>query len=178
MDSAPDRLWEDAVGDRPLPRFPVEDLRIYLRGTWRLTRQIRDGRAGADGHFEGRVSLTDSSEGLCYREEGELSVFGYRGAAWRCYAFRFRGRYRAEVYFPGGGHFHSLDLRRGTWDVLHRCGEDRYRGTFDACAQDRLRVIWRIRGPRKDLLLDSLLTRSNETRDTRNNLRELRLTEG
>lgn len=159
MEGVPGPLWEDAVGDRSPPRFPVEDLRAYLRGTWRLTRQIRDGRAGADGRFEGQVSLTDSLEGLSYREEGELAVAGYRGAAWRCYAFRFEDCHRAEVHFPGGLHFHSLDLQSGTWDVLHRCGQDRYRGTFEAWAQDRLRVIWRIRGPRKDLMLDSLLIR-------------------
>lgn len=164
MEGVPGHLWEDAVGDRLPPRFPVEDLRAYLRGTWQLTRQIRDGRAGADGRFEGCVSLTDSPEGLCYREEGELSVSGYRGAAWRCYAFRFQGRHRAEVYFPGGGHFHSLDLRCGTWDVLHRCGQDRYRGTFEACARDRLRITWRIHGPRKDLLLDSRLIRRSDAR--------------
>ncbi len=159
MDFALDRLWEDAVGDRPPPRFPVGDLRDYLHGTWRLTRQIRDGRADADGRFEGSASFTDGPEGLQYREEGELAVAGYRGSAWRCYAFRFPSRDRAEVTFPGGGHFHSLDLRHGVWDVLHRCGQDRYRGTFEAHARDRMRVIWRIRGPRKDLLLDSWLTR-------------------
>lgn len=165
MEGALDRLWEPAASDGPPPRFPVDDLRAYLRGTWRLTRQIRDSRADADGCFEGSVSLTDCPEGLRYREDGELSIAGYRGAAWRCYAFRFPSDDRAEVTFPGGRHFHSLDLRRGIWEVLHRCGQDRYRGTFEACAEDRMRVIWRIRGPRKDLLLDSWLTRDDRARD-------------
>ena len=160
MDGALSHLWEDAVGDRSPPCFPVDDLRAYLRGTWRLTRQIRDGRAGADGRFDGNVSLTDSPEGLHYREEGELSIANYRGAAWRCYAFRFPRSSCAEVTFPDGRHFHDLDLRRGSWDVLHRCGQDRYRGTFEACSQDKLRVTWRIDGPRKDLILDSWLERN------------------
>ena len=165
MEGALDRLWEPAASDCPPPRFPVDDLRAYLRGTRRLTRQIRDSRAAADGCFEGSVSFTDCPEGLDYREDGELSIAGYRGAAWRCYAFRFPSDNRAEVYFPDGRHFHSLDLRRCTWEVLHRCSQDHYRGIFEACTQDRMRVIWRIRGPRKDLLLDSWLTREDSARD-------------
>lgn len=169
MDGALGHVLEEAAGDSAPPRLPVDDLRAYLRGSWRLTRQIRDHRAYADGAFEGSVSLTDCREGLHYREEGELSIAGYRGAAWRCYLFHFPSSGRAEVTFPGGRHFHNLDLRSGTWDALHRCGQDSYRGSFEACAEDRLRVTWRIQGPRKDLLLDSWLTREGRAEDAESN---------
>ena len=148
-----------AAPGSPPRLYCVAELRAYLRGAWRLTRRIEDRATESIGRFEGTLRFEDTAEGLSYREEGELTVAGYSGAAWRCYEFRFPAPGHAEVFFPGGGLFHDLDLSEGAWDVLHPCGDDGYRGRFQALAQDSLQVSWRIEGPRKDLLIETQLAR-------------------
>ena len=161
MDGALGQLQRKAVDEAPPPVFAVDDLRAYLRGSWLLRRRIDDRRAGEEGRLTGWLTFSDSPDGLSYREEGELVVPGYRGSAWRCYDYRLPQPHRAEVFFPGGAAFHDLDLKQGSWAVTHACGDDLYRGRFEALSSDALKIAWRVVGPRKDLVIDTQLKRQN-----------------
>ncbi len=139
--------------------LPIVDLRGFLEGGWSLVRLIDDRRAGQHGRFEGRVDFVPDGAALWYREAGEMRLGDFRGHATRAYRFDFPARHAARVHFDDGRFFHDLDLRRGFAEVLHLCGQDRYRGVFRVTAEDRWEVGWEVQGPRKDLRLKGRLAR-------------------
>ena len=55
--------------------------------------------------------------------------------------------------FADGRFFHGLDLRSGRHIADHPCSADLYRGDFTVRDADHWRVVWRVRGPAKDLEL-------------------------
>jgi hypothetical protein len=129
--------------------WPVRDLGAFLYGQWRLSRRIHDLRLGLRGRLEGRASVTAAATDLRLEESGRL-VFGSHG----CDASQ---HYRivlddagAQVFRADGSHFHDLDLSSGWAGILHRCGDDLYRGRYRVLDDDRYCVIWRVTGPRKN----------------------------
>ena len=139
--------------------LPIADLRGFLEGGWSLTRLIDDRRTGQRGRFEGRVDFVGEQAALWYREAGEMRLGDFRGAATRAYRFDFPAPHAARVHFDDGRFFHDLDLRGGRAEVLHLCGEDRYRGDFRVTGPDQWHVDWEVQGPRKDLRLEARLLR-------------------
>src|SRR3546814_18830144 len=75
------------------------------------------------------------------------------------YRYAFSGPARAMVSFNDGRFFHDLDLSSGAWTCTHLCGGDRYDGEFTALDADSWRVVWTVKGPRNDLVLDSTYRR-------------------
>ncbi|NIA67525.1 hypothetical protein HBA54_02875 [Pelagibius litoralis] len=106
---------------------------------------------------EGRFVARD--QGLDYNEEGMLTLGAHRGATHQAYRYDFPVPGRATVHFTDGRFFHDLNLADGIWTCKHRCGEDDYGGEFRALGANAWRVVWCVKGPRKDLLLDSLYRR-------------------
>ena len=131
----------------------ILDLMDFLRGVWRLTRTLEDRRAGQRGRLDGRAVFTPAGAGLVYRERGVLRLGAFTGPAERVYRYRFPAPGRAEVAFEDGRPFHDLDLSHGRWSVAHRCRDDLYRGSFEVEGRDRWTAVWRVLGPRKDLVL-------------------------
>jgi len=147
------------VGSGITPCY-ISDLRGFLAGAWRLVRSLEDRRAGQPGRLEGAAVFTAAGEELLYREEGRLTIGGHDGPALQSYRYAFPVTGRAAVCFADGRFFHDLDLTSGAWSCRHDCGEDRYDGDFSVLGPDHWRVVWRVAGPRKDLILDSTYRRA------------------
>lgn len=139
--------------------FPVSDLRAFLEGEWSLERRVFDRRAGQQGRLSGHARFLAAGAGLLYREEGRLAIGGHEGPALQSYRYAFPGPGRAAVQFGDGRFFHELDLTAGRWAATHLCDPDRYDGDFTALDADSWRVFWTVKGPRKDLVLDSTYRR-------------------
>ncbi|GAB4351860.1 MAG: DUF6314 family protein [Kiloniellaceae bacterium] len=146
--------------DYPGKHFQVRDLKGFLEGTWRLERRIDDRRAGQQGSLSGTAAFPPDGEGLLYREEGRLVIAGHDGPALQSYRYAFPAPQRAAVSFGDGRPFHDLDLTAGAWACVHLCDPDRYEGRFTVLDADSWRVVWKVTGPRKDLVLDSSYRRA------------------
>lgn len=138
----------------------VRDLRAYLCGSWRVSRKLWDKKRQQCGVFHGTVAFSQADDALLYREQGRLRFGGFEGFAYRGYRFEFTSRRRARIRFDDGRLFHFLDLTSGHFETTYDCGLDEYLGVFTALASDRWEARWRVRGVRKDLLIDSHYTKS------------------
>ena len=149
-------------GPKPAPgiaALPVDDLRSYLAGGWRLKRAITECRWRQEGSFEGEAGFAPEGGGLIYRESGRMRLGDYDGRATRCYRFDFPQPHLARVAFDDGRHFHDLDLRSGRAEVIHLCGRDRYAGAFQVLDRETWRVVWRVEGPHKALVIEGRYSR-------------------
>src|SRR5882724_11133457 len=118
----PDRSGAQAAGG-----LEIADAVSFLRGDWRIERQVTDFAAGASGTFTGTGRFTDRGAAeLAYHEDGELRFRDHRGPASRSLAYRGRPDGTAEVYFADGRPFYHLDPRPGRWSAEHPCGADHY----------------------------------------------------
>jgi hypothetical protein len=133
----------------------VPSLALYLGGAWRITRRIRDRRAGETGRLEGVAIFAPVAEGLRYDESGAMRFGSYHGEAAQNYLFALNGDAAAEVRYADGRFFHRLDLSAGVADVTHECGADFYRGRYRMLGLDRWALSWRVAGPRKDYLMST-----------------------
>lgn len=154
-----ERLGRPGADDEPSGTL------AFLRGTWELTRSVRDG--GRTGRFDGVATFSPlSADTLAYREAGVLSFDGRQVPATRRYRYRAAGG-AVEVDFDDGRFFHVLDLRQGHWEAEHACGRDRYHGTFVLQGPDRFTTRWLVgtpgergvAGPTKDQELISVYRR-------------------
>ena len=140
--------------------FQISDLKSFLEGEWRLERRLDDRRAGQQGILTGTAVFAAEGHDLLYSEKGRLTMGGHDGPAEQVHRYGFDGPARARVHFRDGRFFHDLDLAAGRWTATHLCAPDRYDGDFTALGPDSWRVVWRVTGPRKDLILDSTYRRA------------------
>jgi hypothetical protein len=134
--------------------LPVPDLASFLVGPWCTVRRIADRRSGATGRFKGGATFTPTPNGLRYDERGTLVHGSFRGETTRTYRFVFsRHPAIADVRFDDGRLFHTLDLSSGITDVEHDCGSDRYRGRCRLLGRSSWTLVWKIEGPRKQMLI-------------------------
>ncbi len=138
----------------------VPDLRAFLIGAWRLARAIDDRRGVRAGSLHGRAVFAPQGTGLRYREEGRLRLGAHAGLARQAHVYRFPEPQRAKVCFEDARPFHDLDLSAGTWEAVHFCGADTYRGRFQAFGPGLLTVHWTATGPRKDYAMFSRYRRA------------------
>jgi hypothetical protein len=139
----------------------VDDLAGFLRGSWRLDRDILDGGGTSVGRFTGigTFEVDPAVPGLLrYLEEGTLQLGSYEAPASRRLGYHVVGG-RAEVVFGDGRPFHDLDLRAGSHAVEHACGADLYRGRFEVDSDRSWRHEWSVIGPRKDHLIRTTFDR-------------------
>lgn len=139
--------------------WPVADLGGFLRGRWRLERELIDRLADTCGRFVGLALFRPAPEGLRYRERGRLRWQDRDCYGTRRYYYRLTAPDQAQVEFADGRPFHALDLRTGQWRCQHRCGADRYQGEFTVHRRDAWQMVWQVDGPRKRLLLRSWFER-------------------
>jgi hypothetical protein len=137
----------------------------YLRGHWSLTRQITDHRGQHGGRFDGHASFLPVPGGgdgarLDYMEQGELTVGGHRGPAWRSLILVAAAGGGADVLFADGRPFYRLDLRSGQWRAEHPCSEDRYLVTVRVLSADSFTESWQAHGPDKDYEMTATYTRT------------------
>ena len=140
--------------------YPVQDLRRFLTGRWRIARRISDARAGMVGRLTGWAAFTPSADGLIHDEIGDLRFGAYLGPATRLYHLVINGPAEAMVRHADGTPFHALDLASGRAAILHRCGDDDYRGRYRVLDENRFTVSWQVAGPRKQYRLATLHRRA------------------
>ncbi|MCZ2402611.1 hypothetical protein IV498_05285 [Paenarthrobacter sp. Z7-10] len=140
--------------------FAVADLRSYLLGRWRLERVLRNRGAAVEGTLMGFVLFTADDGGLRQSEQGTMMWPTHSGPASREYLLRQTTEPCAlDVLFTDGRPFHRMDLSTGSWSSDHWCAPDDYRVRYDARSRDRLDFEWDVRGPAKNLLLQTSLFR-------------------
>ncbi|AZS88316.1 DUF6314 family protein [Streptomyces griseoviridis] len=163
--------------------WPVADVLGFLRGSWRVRREVRDLTNGTDGRFEGVTVFGDLPDGgardggprdsgpqgagspghgLLHEERGTFTWLGVARPAERTLRFLpGADPGTADVRFADGRPFHDLDLRTGRHTAGHPCAADLYRGEFTVPDADHWRTVWRVGGPAKDLLLTTDYTRES-----------------
>jgi hypothetical protein len=126
-------------------------------GCWSLRRRIADFRTGETGRLAGHVRFHVGGGGAVQREKGELRLPGRAPmTATRTYLWSQRPG-RLVVRFADGGAFHDFDPREQMPEATHPCGDDLYRVRYDFRRWPRWRSVWRVTGPRKDLVIVSVL---------------------
>jgi hypothetical protein len=165
---------------------PYYGLRAYLLGTsqtgvsvagacegrWSVERTLFDRAAGTRGTFTGVVIFSETDDGgLRFHEEGTVrwpaSGGGtFTGPAMREYLLRPTDSSDAlDMTFPDGRPFHRMSFSADSSQDQHWCDPDTYRVSYKLHSQDEFSYVWEVTGPRKDLLLESVLRRQTAARD-------------
>ena len=147
-------------------------LRGYLlgpgpEGSWSVQRTLVDRAAGTRGTFAGVVTFseTDDDGALRFHEEGTVRWPApegetFTGPATRDYVLRPTGSPDAmDMEFPDGRPFHRMSFTAEASQDRHWCDPDTYRVTYTLAGPDEFSYAWDVTGPRKDLLLQSVLRR-------------------
>lgn len=143
--------------------YPVPDAVRFLAGSWSVERELYEGGSGRSGRFTGTADFHRAEDGgWLHAEEGVLEWGGEAREAERTLRLRPLADGTAEVSFADGRPFHTLDLRTGHWSAVHQCAADRYEGTFTVLSVHEWRLRWRVHGPHKDQVLDSVYRRLSE----------------
>ncbi len=88
----------------------MHSLKEFLQGDWRLRRTVSDLCNGDVATMSGIASFKEHQQGLWYREQGQLTLFGYSGPFFQEYLYRFPAPHRADVCFPDGRLFYEFDV--------------------------------------------------------------------
>jgi Family of unknown function (DUF6314) len=139
--------------------FPVADLNRFLLGSWNMSRRMRDFRLGISGWFEGHANVCVQSGDLILQETGRLRFGAHEADAGQRYVLTLDQPHVARVKRADGSLFHELDLSSGSANILHRCGDDIYRGRYRVLHGDCFFVVWQVTGPRKDYRMVTRLMR-------------------
>ena len=152
---------------------PVADALLYLAGSWRAERTVRDLASMDDtddtaddtdeGTFTGTTTFSPlDGGGLLHHESGTFVWQGVARPAERTLRFLpGTAPGTADVRFADGRPFHDLDLTSGRWITDHPCAADLYRGEFTVLDPDHWRTVWRVAGPAKDLVLTTDYARAD-----------------
>ncbi len=136
-----------------------------FEGVWHLERIIADvGARRIVGRFRGQATFAPRGrESLDYEENGQLRLSqGGSCAATRRYFWHFEGPI-LRVEFDDGRPFWQVALSGGLGSP-HLCGSDLYEARLTLGNWPRWRLAWRVRGPRKDLVIASAFRRMDEAR--------------
>jgi hypothetical protein len=148
----------NSVRTQVLRALPITDLPDYLLGEWNLSREIID-----HGHdqlrLEGTAEVDHCSDGsLSYVEHATLATAATSLEFTRTYRYFATGPGTASVEFSDGSSFYDLDLRSGRCRVQHLCDRDRYLGLI-LTTSNGWYTRWRCRGPMKDYVATTYLSR-------------------
>ncbi|MCB1329702.1 MAG: trigger factor [Maritimibacter sp.] len=126
-----------------------------FEGRWRIARRIEDHWMGTTGLFEGVARFTPdgqglNGQGLSYHEVGELKL-PQEVPLTASRRFLWRGDEDGiEVLYEDGAPFHRIAGRARVVQAWHACGQDDYEVSYNFTRWPDWRMIWRVRGPRKD----------------------------
>ena len=135
-------------------------------GRWAVERTMLDRAAGTRGTFTGVVIFSpDGDGGLRFHEEGTVAWPAadgdtFTGPATRDYLLTPADTPDAmDMLFPDGRPFHRMSFSPEASQDRHWCDPDTYRVTYVRHGDDEFSYSWDVTGPRKDLLLESVLRR-------------------
>jgi hypothetical protein len=134
----------------------------FLLGTWSVERWIDDALSGHVETFHGTATFVkeNDDEPRVRFEEAEVVRFGeYSGRASRRLVFSGGRGSTFDVSFADGHHFIELDLREGSSKDHHQCASDGYDVTTIVIDNDRIEEQWRVRGPAKNYVAVTAMTR-------------------
>jgi Family of unknown function (DUF6314) len=134
----------------------------FLLGTWNVERWIDDALSGDVGTFLGTARFEAEGDGdprVLFEETGVVRFGDYSGRASRRLFFTEGLGSRIDVSFADGHHFIELDLREGSSTDHHQCASDGYDVTTLVIDDDRIEEQWRVRGPAKNYVAVTLMTR-------------------
>jgi hypothetical protein len=141
-------------------------LRAYLLGSWSVERTLWDRSSGTRGTFTGVALFSPADDdGLDFHEEGTVrwptpDGGAFTGPASRNYILQPADSPDAmDMTFPDGRPFHRMSFRETASQDNHWCDPDTYRVTYALRGPDEFSYSWDVQGPRKDLLLESVLRR-------------------
>jgi hypothetical protein len=144
---------------RPAAPSASGELAGWLAGEWTIARVINQGA----GRFDGRARFLpdpESPAALVWHEHGRLRLGAHDGPAERTLRIEPAAPGGWEVRFADGRPFHRLDLAGGSCAATHLCGADIYSGRYEIQSAVRFTVTWRVAGPHKDDLIESVYERA------------------
>ena len=103
--------------------------------------------------------MPDGDE-LRFAEQGVLVLRHARAEARQSYRFVIENDHAFSVFFADGRFFHRADIAAGAARVVHDCAPDTYCGRYRFNGPDRWGLSWRITGPRKDLVISTVFSRT------------------
>ena len=129
---------------------------LALEGAWRLERRIVHSD-DSEFKFEGEARFARSGKRLIHDEEGLLS--GVPGQepirATRRYIWMREGD-RIEVHFHDMRPFHTIPMGAEAPETTYLCSPDRYRVSYDFSDMKAWRATWKVEGPKKSYVMESL----------------------
>lgn len=143
------------------------DWRAYFEGEWRMERCIDDRRGARAGAASGVATFAaqpdDADTALICAEAMTIDYGGNRIAGEQTTIWRFQDPCGPDLYFRDARFFCAMRFRevRGVWraEFSHDCGEDRYEGAALVTDESNWRLLWTVKGPRKDYSLDTAYSR-------------------
>lgn len=141
--------------------------RAYFEGSWRINRRIDDRRGARAGAASGVATFAaepdDADSRLTCTEAMTIDYGGSRIAGEQTTIWRFQGPLGPDLYFRDARFFCAMRFHEehGVWsaEFSHDCGEDRYEGAARIADENNWRLVWNVRGPRKDYSLDTAYSR-------------------
>ncbi len=115
-----------------------------FEGSWRLHRNITPV-TGPTARFEGTAVWSVVQGGCDYVEKGVMTLGNQPPLHAERRYFWSDG---LSVYFEDGRFFHQVPALGGV--AHHWCDPDTYDVTYDFKQWPQFRVLWRVKGPRKD----------------------------
>jgi hypothetical protein len=134
----------------------------FLLGTWSVERWIDDALSGEVGSFRGTATFVkagDDDPRVRFDEAGVVRFGEYSGRARRRLFYSPGRGSLIDVSFADGHHFIELDLREGSSTDHHQCASDGYDVTTTVIDRDRIEERWRVRGPTKNYVAVTQMTR-------------------
>lgn len=163
-------------------RFTKNRQLADFEGRWRMTRRIESAQGGQAGLFQGIACFTPLKDGLgkdglgkdglgkdalAYEEAGELRLPDQGGLqAKRRYIWQKGASGGIDVVFEDGSDFHHIDLSSPVATAWYDCLPDFYEVSYTFIRWPDWRVIWRVKGLKKEYTMITDYTMAGENANT------------
>jgi hypothetical protein len=140
---------------------------INLMGAWNFSRSINDYQNKTEIPATGIVEFTSINENKSlYKEEGSLLINGKKISFTRKYYYCLAEEL-IKIYFADGANygslFQTLDINFKEIPAMakgsHLCINDLYQGVFHFYHENKFKNSFKIKGPHKDQLIDTVFER-------------------
>ena len=110
--------------------------------------------------MRGTAVFEPTADGVRFVEHGVLVLPHACVEARRDYRFVIESDTAFSVFFADGRFFHRAKVAAGVASAQHDCAPDTYRGRYRFPDADRWSLSWRITGPRKNLVISTIFSRT------------------